>query len=80
MKVLLVDDEPMQRELLAGFLSNQGYQTLQAEHGEQALALFEQEAISIVLLDQRMPGLSGEEVLARMKARNPRLRVIMITA
>ncbi|MBK1619995.1 two-component system response regulator [Lamprobacter modestohalophilus] len=80
MKILLVDDEPMQRELLAGFLSNQGYQTLQAEHGEQALALFEQEAISIVLLDQRMPGLSGEEVLARMKARNPRLRAIMITA
>ena len=80
MKILLVDDESMQRDLLAGFLSNQGYQTLQAEHGEQALALFEQEPISIVLLDQRMPGLSGEEVLARMKARNPHLRAIMITA
>lgn len=80
MKVLLVDDEPMQRDLLAGFLSNQGYQALQAESGEQALALFEQEAVAVVLLDQRMPGLSGEQVLARMKARNPRLRAIMITA
>lgn len=80
MKILLVDDESMQRELLAGFLVNQGYELLQAEDGEQALALFEREAISLVLLDQRMPGLPGEQVLARMKARNPQLHAIMITA
>ncbi|MBK1649182.1 two-component system response regulator [Rhabdochromatium marinum] len=80
MNILLVDDEPMQRELLAGFLLNQGYAVLEADNGEQALRVFAQQAIALVLLDQRMPGLPGEEVLARMKALNPGVRAIMITA
>jgi DNA-binding NtrC family response regulator len=80
MQILLVDDEPLQRELLAGFLVNQGYRVLEAEDGEQALRVFAREPIALVLLDQRMPGLPGEEVLARMKALNPGVRAIMITA
>ena len=80
MKILVVDDDPTQRELLKGFLDKQGYQTLAAQDGPEALKLFEREPVHLVLLDHRMPGLRGDEVLEKMKAINPAARVIMITA
>jgi two-component system response regulator AtoC len=80
MNLLIVDDDALQRELLAGFLKNQGYHVLVAADGQQALALVSREPVQLVLLDHRMPGLTGDEVLARMKTLNPLLRAIMITA
>ena len=80
MKILIVDDDPNQRELLSGFLDNQGYGTLMASDGEEALQLLEHEAVHLVLLDHRMPGLTGDMVLAKIREMNPSLRVIMITA
>jgi len=80
MKILIVDDDPNQRELLSGFLDNQGYGTLTASDGEMALQLLEREAVQLVLLDHRMPGLTGDVVLAKIREMNPTLRVIMITA
>ncbi len=80
MKILVVDDEDLQRDLLRGFLENNGYEVSEAGSGREALQLFERRAFSLVLLDQRMPDLSGDEVLARMKAVNPLVRSIMITA
>ncbi len=80
MKILVVDDEPLQRELLKGFLENQGFQVLTAENGEDALRLFQTEAIGLALLDHKMPGMTGDELLARMKEINPLVRAIMITA
>jgi two-component system response regulator AtoC len=80
MNILITDDDPLQRELLAGFLTRQGYQVLTAGDGAEALRLFQREPVQLVLLDQRMPGLPGEEVLARMKALNPGVRACMITA
>ncbi len=80
MKILIVDDDPAQRELLKGFLENQGYPTLTAPDGPAALRLFEREPVHLVLLDYRMPALSGDVVLGKMKGLNPRVRVIMITA
>jgi len=80
MKILVVDDDPTQRELLKGFLDKQGYQTLAAQDGPEALKLFEREPVHLVLLDHRMPGLRGDAVLEKMKAINPAARVIMITA
>ncbi|WP_028322422.1 sigma-54-dependent transcriptional regulator [Desulfatiglans anilini] len=80
MKILIVDDDPAQRELLQGFLENQGYSTLSAPDGQEALRLFEREPIHLVLLDHRMPGLSGDAILERLKGMNPKVRVIMITA
>jgi len=80
MKILIVDDDPAQRELLQGFLENQGYLALSAPDGQEALRLFEREPIHLVLLDHRMPGLSGDVVLERLKGMNPKVRVIMITA
>ncbi len=80
MNILIVDDEEMQRELLKGFLKHQGYNVLTAKNGEEALKIFSSEPIQLVLLDQKMPGLKGEEVLERMKKENPLIRAIMITA
>ena len=80
MKILVVDDDAIQRELLKGFLDRQGYETLTAQDGSEALKLFEREPVQLVLLDHRMPGIKGDVVLEKMKAMNPAARVIMITA
>jgi len=80
MKILLVDDEKVQRDLLRGFLENQGYEVLAAADGPQALDIFASIPVALVLLDHKMPGMTGDEVLARMKEMNPEARVLMITA
>ena len=67
--ILVVDDEEVVRELLAGLLSQEGYEVLRAEDGKTAIALFESRAASIdlVILDMIMPRMKGEEVLARLR-------------
>ena len=81
--VLVVDDEPINREML-GMVLSADYELLYAEDGEQALALIREnrDTLSLVLLDLMMPGLSGREVLRRIKA-DPdiaRIPVIVLTA
>ena len=71
MKILVVDDDSIQREVLKGFLVNQGYSTLTAVDGEEALKVFQRELVHLVLLDYRMPGCKGDELLAKMKAHKP---------
>jgi two-component system response regulator AtoC len=80
MNILIVDDEALQRSLLAGFLSKQGFCVVEAASGQEAIDQFQRRPIDLVLLDQRMPGLQGDEVLARLKAISPLVRVMMITA
>ncbi|MCG6941594.1 MAG: sigma-54 dependent transcriptional regulator [Thiohalocapsa sp.] len=80
MLILIADDDPLQRELLGGFLEHQGYRVLAAADGDAALKLFQREPVQLVLLDQRMPGLTGERLLAELKALNPLVRAVMITA
>ncbi len=67
--ILVVDDEEVVRELLAGLLSQEGYEVLRAQDGVEAVALFEGRAASIdlVILDMIMPRMKGEEVLARLR-------------
>ena len=80
MIILIVDDEEMQRNMLQGFLKKQGFQTLTASGGEEALALFETHPVQLVLMDHRMEDMNGDEVLAKMKALSPLFKAIMITA
>ncbi|MCB2181704.1 MAG: sigma-54 dependent transcriptional regulator [Desulfobulbaceae bacterium] len=80
MKILIVDDEDMQRETLQGFLDKKGYSTLTAANGREGLELFNTYPIQLVLLDHKMPDMNGDEVLARMKEINPLIHAIMITA
>jgi two-component system, NtrC family, response regulator AtoC len=80
MKILVVDDDSLQREMLAGFLKNQGFDVESASGGGEALRKFSKTSVQLVLLDHRMPDINGDEVLARMKRINPFIRAIMITA
>lgn len=83
-KLLLVDDEPFNLELMTELLEDAGYEVDTAESGEEGWTLLEAqgERYSTILLDKMMPGISGFEVLRRIKG-NPRLEflpVIMQTA
>jgi phosphoserine phosphatase RsbU/P len=81
-RILVVDDNESNRDLLFRRLQRQGHTVLQAEDGARALALIEEKALDLVLLDLMMPGISGYDVLTRLK-RDPRHReipVIVISA
>ena len=80
MRILLVDDEEMQCDLLKGFLEKQGYEVAAATNGREALRLFSEMPFQLILIDHRMPDLTGDEVLEKMKEINPLIRSIMITA
>lgn len=62
--VLVVDDEPAQRQVLAGFLRKRGYEVTEAA-ADAALTIVARETADLVLSDIRMPGRSGAELLAR---------------
>jgi two-component system NtrC family response regulator len=78
--ILAVDDEPVQRELISGFLRKQGFEVIAADSGERALELFRQDAFDLVLTDQRMANMSGLELLQAVHTINPETPVILITA
>ena len=80
MNILVVDDEELQRSLLQGFLEKQGFPVKTAANGKQALQIFMEYPIELVLLDHRMPDMNGDELLAKFKDINPMVRAIMITA
>ena len=80
MNILIVDDEKDQRELLGGFLNKQGFTTILAADGKQALALTRTENIDLALLDHCLPDINGDELLPQLHELNPRMRAIMITA
>lgn len=65
--ILAVDDRAENRELLARYLTRSGHRVITAAGGEEALQRLGRAAVDVVLLDRRMPGLSGQEVLQRIK-------------
>ncbi|HKX32703.1 MAG TPA: response regulator [Blastocatellia bacterium] len=79
-KVLVVDDEPMIRWSLREALDSWGYQAIEADSGERALAALTDPQITTVLLDINLPDSSGLDLLREIKRRRPRLAVIMVSA
>ena len=79
-RILVVDDEKETREFLSEFLKLRGYQVLTASDGFEALTAVKNERPHIVLLDIKMPGLDGVEVLRRIRAIDKEAGVIMVTA
>ena len=65
--ILAVDDREENRELLARYLTRSGHRVITAAGGEEALQRLVRAAVDVVLLDRRMPGLSGQQVLQRIK-------------
>ena len=80
MKILIVDDEPLQRSIMRQFLEEKGFVAAEAAGGRQAVALFRKEFFPLVLLDHRMPDMNGDLVLEELMRINPLVQVIMITA
>jgi len=77
--VLVVDDEPTIREIVAGYLERDGYRTLEAADGNRARELLERDPPDLVVLDVMLPGADGLELCRWIRSRS-RLPVIMLTA
>ena len=80
--ILVVDDEERMRKLIKDFLNNKGYHILEAEDGEKALEVYEenQSKIMLILLDVMMPKLDGWSVLRQIRQKNKDVPIIMLTA
>lgn len=79
-KVLIVDDQFGIRILLNEVLQKEGYETFQAANGVQALEIVKTHSPDLVLLDMKIPGMDGIEILGRIKEVEKDIRVIIMTA
>ena len=78
-RVLVVDDEKVVRDGCQRVLTPKGYDVLMAENGQQAMKVLEKGSIDLVLLDLKMPVMSGEDVLEKVRDLYPDIPVIIIT-
>ena len=78
--VLVVDDEPSISDLLYEDLIEVGYDCIKATTGEDALEMLSKDNCDVMLLDLKLPGISGIEVLGKMKSYYPETTVIVVTA
>jgi len=78
--VLVVDDEPMLRNLLSRLLRMEGYDVIEAADGEAALDLVQQRRPDLVLLDVMLPGLNGFEICEELRRHDADLPILMVTA
>ena len=77
--VLVVDDEPIVRDVVVRYLERDGHRTLEASSGDEARGLLERESPSLVVLDVMLPGLSGLELCRWIRSRSD-LPIVMLTA
>jgi DNA-binding response OmpR family regulator len=78
--ILIVEDEAITREALRDWLTDGGYQVETAKEGEEALEAIAEQDFGIVILDLKLPGKDGIEVLREAKEKRPRLKGVIITA
>jgi len=78
-RLLVVDDEPNIRSALARALDLVGYSPTEAASGQEALALLDEEAYDLMILDLIMPGISGVEVMQHARHKQPDLLIIILT-
>lgn len=79
-KLLIVDDQNGIRILLMEVFSSEGYETYQASNGKLALEIVSAVTPDLVLLDMKIPGMDGLDILKHIKNINPSIKVIMMTA
>ena len=80
MHILIVDDEKNIRTSIKEFLSLEGFTSTEAENGLSAQKLLQEEVYDGVIMDLKMPGLTGLELLTWMKKEGPNIPVVMISA
>ena len=79
-KILIIDDEPQLRGLLARIISLEGYDVLQAENCASGLKILQRETPDVVLCDVKLPDGNGVDLVAKIKAAVPESEVILLTA
>src|SRR5438128_4840032 len=79
-QILVVDDEPIIRQTLAEYLTQEGFVVTPCAGGEQALALAAERRFDVALCDVQLPGIDGIELLDRLLKLSPELFVLLITA
>jgi CheY-like chemotaxis protein len=79
-KILLVDDDPAIRQILARLLTGEGYAVALAANGTESIQVVRATEIDLVLLDLNMPGMDGWETFEQLATENPMLPIIVITA
>lgn len=79
-KILILDDEDPIRQFMKINLDYQGYKTVEAASGEEALRIFEEEKPAVAILDIMLPGISGYEVCEKIRDMSPMTGIIMVSA
>jgi len=77
--ILVVDDEPRILDIVCAYLEKEGYQTRRATRGQEALEIFREEEVSLVILDLMLPDLTGEEICRQIRLKN-NTPILMLTA
>jgi two-component system NtrC family response regulator len=80
MRLLIVEDEKAQREMLEGFFAQQGFSVSSVDGGKKALEALRRGPVDLVFLDYKMPQMDGLQTLQEMRKINPELAVVMMTA
>ena len=78
--ILIVDDEKNYPLILSSVLEDEGFETLTANSGQAALEILKTSDVDLVLTDMKMPVMNGIQLLEKIKAKDPDLPVIMMTA
>lgn len=78
-KILVVEDEAKILEVVTSLMKKQGYEVYQAEEGKKALEIFNNNEISLIILDLMLPDISGEEICMKIREKS-RVPIIMLTA
>ena|SRR3989338_2048525 len=79
LKLLIADDEPKIRAMLTGCLEQDGLTIVAAASGDEAVKLVAQDPPQLMIVDMKMPGLNGLEVLQQVRATNPQIGVFLLT-
>lgn len=77
--ILVVDDEPRILDIVCAYLEKEGYQTRRATRGQEALEIFREEEVALVILDLMLPDLTGEEICRQIRLKN-NTPILMLTA
>ncbi len=79
-RILLAEDDPAVSYILARYLDKAGFAVQAAPDGHAALALFDAEPADLLVTDLRMPGMNGEELILALRARQPDLPALIVSA
>ncbi|MEO6487888.1 MAG: sigma-54 dependent transcriptional regulator, partial [Thermoanaerobaculia bacterium] len=80
MRILIVDDEEVLRDVLDAVLRREGFEIIPAASGEEALSILDNQDVDLAILDIMLPGISGIDTLRAIRISNPSLPIIVITA